>query len=305
MKSIFCTAPFLALVAGLLFSLPLPAQTAVPQNSPQAGQKIAFLGDSITQFGGDHPFGYLHLVESAFKQQNRPIVVIEAGVSGNTSQDMLARLKRDVLDQKPDWMTLSCGVNDVWHGAQGVALDQYKINITSIVDQVTAAGIKVMVLTSTMIGEDQPNPNNQKLIAYNDFLRQLAKERNLPLADLNAEMQAEIAQAHQELKVPNSGNLLTIDGVHMNGPGNEMMAAGILQAFGFTDAQLAQARDMWLDLPGAVDLKPVFSVSVRQYLHLRDLAASQGLGVDEMLNQALAKDMQTMLASPAPATAMK
>ena len=87
-------------------------------------------------------------------------------------------------------MTLSCGVNDVWHGVKGIPLDQYKQNITKIVDQCQAAGVKVMILTSTMIGEDQANANNQKLSAYNDFLRSLAKEKNCLLADLNAEMQA-------------------------------------------------------------------------------------------------------------------
>ena len=64
----------------------------------------------------------------------KKIEVIPAGVGGNTSKDMLARLDRDVLSKKPDWMTLSCGVNDVWHGATGVPLDQYQQNITSIVE---------------------------------------------------------------------------------------------------------------------------------------------------------------------------
>ena len=82
------------------------------------------------------------------------IQIIPAGVSGNTSKDMLARLDKDVLSKKPQWMTLSCGVNDVWHGVNGVPLDQYKQNITSIVDQAQAAGIKVVILTATMIGEE-------------------------------------------------------------------------------------------------------------------------------------------------------
>jgi len=96
--------------------------------------------------------------------------VIPAGVGGNTSRDMLARLDKDVLSKKPDWMTLSCGVNDVWHGANGgVPLDQYQQNITSIVDQATAAGIKVVILTSTMITEDEATANNQQLVATTIF----------------------------------------------------------------------------------------------------------------------------------------
>ena len=276
------------------------AQGAVSTPVPprvQAGQRVAFLGDSITQFGADHPAGYVRLIEAAFKDQGRAIVVIPAGVSGNTSKDMLARFKQDVLDKKPAWMLFSCGVNDVWHGANGVPLDQYKANITSMVDQATAAKIKVVLLTSTMITEDQAAPFNQQLIPYNNFLHDLAKQRNLPLADLNADMQAAVTQARKETGL--TANLLTVDGVHMNGIGNEMMAAGILPELGLTSSEVAQARDLWLDLPGGMTLAPRADVSVRQYLQLRALASKQGLTPDQLLDQSFNQTLQNMLVDPA------
>ncbi len=204
------------------------------------GQKIGFLGDSITQAGAG-PKGYVTLVIRGLEAAGVKAVAIPAGISGHKSDQMLERLDRDVLSKKPDFMTLSCGVNDVWHGAKGVPLDQYKTNITKIVDTCQTAGVKVMLLTSTMIGEDQPNTNNQKLVAYNDFLKSLAKEKKCLLADLNADMQAAIAAKGADKK----GNLLTGDGVHMNPAGNEMMAAGVLKAFGLSDEQLEKARKSW------------------------------------------------------------
>src|SRR5262249_1453101 len=105
----------------------------------------------------------------------------------------------------------SCGVNDVWHGANGVPLDAYKVNITDIVDRCEKAGVKVMILTSTQIKPQLDNPENTKLVGYNDFLRELAATRKLPIADLNADMLAE--QAAQE---KGGKHDLTIDGVHMN-----------------------------------------------------------------------------------------
>jgi lysophospholipase L1-like esterase len=201
------------------------------------GQKIAFMGDSITQ-AGVGPKGYVTLVMRGLEANGIKAVSIHAGISGHKSNDMLGRLERDVLSKKPDWMTLSCGVNDVWHGARGVPLDAYQRNIVQIVERCQAAGIKVMILTSTMIGEDQPNPNNQKLVAYNDFLRELAKEKKCLLADLNADMQAAIAKVGPDKK----GNLITSDGVHMNPAGDIMMATGVLKAFGLSDAQIAKAQ---------------------------------------------------------------
>jgi lysophospholipase L1-like esterase len=265
---------------------------------------VAFLGDSITAQGAEST-GYLRLTALALEQNGKKIEVIPAGVGGNTSRDMLARLDKDVLSKKPDWMTLSCGVNDVWHGANGgVPLDQYQQNITSIVDQATAAGIKVVILTSTMITEDEATANNQQLVAYNNFLHSLAARDHLLIADLNAEMQATLAQ--QKAGTPNlKGNVLTVDGVHMNGMGSEMMATGLLKAFGFTDAQLARAKESWLDVPDAMPLHVKVAATVRQYQQLRAAAASQGHSVEEMLNEDLNKDVQNILGAPAPGAPAK
>ena len=126
------------------------------------GQKIAFLGDSITAAGA-RPNGYCELVIRTLNAQSLEVTARYAGISGHKSNQMLARLEKDVLSHKPDWMTLSCGVNDVWHGDRGVALEPYKKNITAIVDRAQAAGVKVMILTSTMIREDQSNKLNQQL----------------------------------------------------------------------------------------------------------------------------------------------
>lgn len=42
-------------------------------------------------------------------------------------------------------MTLSCGMNDVWPGARGVPLENYKKNIAALVDQVQAAEEKLIL----------------------------------------------------------------------------------------------------------------------------------------------------------------
>lgn len=213
------------------------------------GQKIAFLGDSITANGWSNQTGYVNLTIAGLKANGIRVFAIPAGIGGHKSNHMLERLKRDVLDKKPDWMTLSCGVNDVWQGSQGVPLDQYKINITAIVDRCRAAEVKVVILTATVIGEELDNDYNKKLASYNEFLRSLAKEKRYLLADLNALFQKRIKI------IPKSGRLLTSDGVHMNPAGDKVIAEGILRAFGLNHAQIKKAQDAWMEISGSLNLR--------------------------------------------------
>ena len=284
------TVPLFALITVIFFLMPLARGDQI---QVQSGEKVAFLGDSITANGAATPSGYVRLVESALAANGIQITPIKAGVSGNTSKDMLARLDRDVINSKPDWVTISCGVNDVWHAVNGVPLPDYKTNMTEMVNRCKDAGIKVMLLTSTPIGEDLSNANNKKLEAYNDFLRALAKQDHLLLADLNACVQSELKK---QLAGPHSvGNLLTVDGVHMNPLGNEAMASGILRAFGLNDDQIKMAQEKWLDIPAACDVPGKASITIRQYQQLDALATKQHSSVQNILNDALTQTVARLL----------
>lgn len=228
--------------AVLMGTVSLSAQVKIKD-----GTKIAFMGDSITQFGHNYAAGYVNMVMIGLKVNGIKADLVKAGISGHKSNMMLARLDRDVISKKPQVMTLSCGVNDVWHGPRGVKLEDYKKNIRQLVEKATAAGIKVYIMTATMIGENQFHANNQKLGAYNQFLRELAKEKNLPLIDLNSAMQQEVAA--MRAKYPGVNTVfLTVDGVHMDTLGNAMMAREILKAFGLNAAQIAKAEQEWQKL---------------------------------------------------------
>lgn len=84
--------------------------------------KILFLGDSITDVGRDRNnpdslgSGYPLLI-SARLGADRPgdCAFRNAGVSGDRSVDVYARIKRDCWNWQPDVLSLLVGVNDVWH----------------------------------------------------------------------------------------------------------------------------------------------------------------------------------------------
>ena len=206
------------------------------------GDVLAFLGDSITQFGQQNADGYVNLTIRALAAEGVRVKPVKAGISGHKSNNMLARLNRDVLSKKPRWMTLSCGVNDVWHQdhGKGVSLEDYKANVTKILDACAASNCTVIVLTATMFEKPglEKEPHNVKLAPYNEWLRAEAKRRNLPLADLNAMMWAAHAK---DPKVK-----LTRDGVHMAAAGDRLTARGVLAALGVREDRFAWIeREAW------------------------------------------------------------
>jgi len=257
------TSPHILAVRGYaaaaLFAA-LFVQTATAEIAVKDGEKIAFLGDSITQGGWSSATGYVKLVMAGLAANGVKAEAVPAGISGHKSNDMLARLEKDVLSKKPQWMTLSCGVNDVWHNKRGVPLDDaaavsgaydekvaergtYSKNIAQIVEKAQAAGVKVVLLTATVIQENLESPENAKLAPFNEYLRTLAKEKKLPLADLNAMFQAGIKAENKP-----GQKVLTSDGVHLNAAGNRLMATGVLETFGLNTAEMAKARESWAGL---------------------------------------------------------
>lgn len=250
------------------------------------GARIAFLGDSITAQGNSAAGGYVNLVISGLAANQIKAVKIPAGVSGNKSDQMLARLKRSVLDAKPDLMLLSCGVNDVWHGARGIPLEAYKRNITEIVDRAQRAGVRVCIMTATMLREEPGNDANRKLAAYNDFLRNLAQEKKCLLADCNDAMRKRLAGLKAQYPGLKS-NILTADGVHMNALGNAVMARCILRTLGLEENELAKAEAAWSG-KGA----PIGQIMLtgEELQALLPKAAAKGVSVREYVQELIARD---------------
>ena len=90
------------------------------------GDRIVFAGDSVTDMGSANPVGeglfeslgngYVREIENLltawYPELN--IRITNSGISGNTSRDLAARFDRDVVDLKPDWVSICIGINDVW-----------------------------------------------------------------------------------------------------------------------------------------------------------------------------------------------
>ena len=232
----------------------MPARAGYAEESQviiNDGDKVAYLGDSITAAGANYG-GYCRLVVHGLKAKGIIVEPVFAGVPGNTSEHMLGRLEQSVLQHKPDWVVLAAGVNDIWHSdptvkigvfqprpGMGVKLDDYKKNMSAIVDRCTNVGARVILTTVTPIREDPEFKLNITARKYNAFLVQLAKERKLPIAKLNEAMFADIA----------GGARLTSDGVHPLGIGHRVMAKGVLRAMGLSQEDTEDIEKEWEGSP--------------------------------------------------------
>lgn len=236
----------------------------------KSGDVLAFLGDSITQQGQGLPVGYVNLVLHSLTKEGVDVKPVKAGISGHKSDNMLGRLDRDVLGKGAKVMTLSCGVNDVWHqdGGRGVLLDAFKTNVTAILDKCAASNCTVVVMTASMFQYHgwEKDPHNVKLAPYNDFLREIAAARKLPLADVN--------KAMWEAYAADPEGRLTADGVHMNWSGNFLMAKCVLAALGADAAKLAAYERDWRAIIGGSELK--ISLSIDEMDKLKAAAGQMG-----------------------------
>lgn len=110
---------------------------------------IVFAGDSTTDAGknetGDRlGMGYvklLHGMLNAFRPELRPTLV-NAGISGNNSQELLARWEKDVAAYRPDIVFCMIGINDVWRHFDyldpqdaRISVEEYAENLAAICEK--------------------------------------------------------------------------------------------------------------------------------------------------------------------------
>jgi acyl-CoA thioesterase-1 len=107
------------------------------------GPLVAFLGDSLTS-GWRLPEAdaYPALVGRSLRERGRAVRVLNAGVSGDTVTQGLARLE-GVLARKPAVLVVALGINDALHGR---SLEEAERGLTAIVERGQAAGARVVLL---------------------------------------------------------------------------------------------------------------------------------------------------------------
>lgn len=137
--------------------------------------KIAFLGDSVTQCANVTAAQSWPQIVGLFNGY-AIADIINAGIAGNTTADMLARVQNDVIALAPDVCVMMMTVNDKTHG---LTLAQHETNLRSLISQLRAANIKVVIASHPLY---RSGVDTWKAWVEKD--QSIAGELNIPYVDV-------------------------------------------------------------------------------------------------------------------------
>ncbi len=198
-------------------SSPVPAASVTAAPAPvaaaAAGPTVVFLGDSLTAgLGLGEEAAYPALVGKLLAERGRPVRIVNAGVSGDTSAGGLARLDW-LLSLQPDFLVVALGAND---GLRGQPVASIEANLREIVRRGSAAGAQVVLAGMKM----PPNYGPEYTRDFEAVYTRLARELDLPFLPFLLEGVAADPQLNQE------------DGIHPTAEGQRrisLLVAELLQ----------------------------------------------------------------------------
>lgn len=189
------------------------------------------LGNSIDA-GGASWFAYLTVLSN-----QRVKFLRNAGVGGDTTAQMLARIQTDVIDHEPDICILGGPEND---HSQGVAEATTRANYQAMFEALRAAGISVVARTAVPVDVaasaapwNTITGRRQVTQRHNAWLARWAEANGIPLLDMYSPL---VDPATGGYKNGGLGGTYTTDGLHPlelahHAAAAAMVAAGVPAVF--------------------------------------------------------------------------
>jgi lysophospholipase L1-like esterase len=177
------TRGLLAFSIGTASALAAAAPASQPPKPP-ATLKIVLAGDSTVTDSAGWGKGFARLLKPGAR-------CVNLAVGGRSSKSYRAEgLWRKVLAQKPDYVLIQFGHNDVPGKGPKRETDPkttFRENLARYVDEARAAGIKPVLVTSMTHRNFGPDDQiHDSLGAYVEATRKVAADKKAPLIDLHA-----------------------------------------------------------------------------------------------------------------------
>lgn len=202
-------------------------------------KRILFQGDSITDmyrvreddsYGG---CGYATLVSAELGcDYPGEYEFFNRGIGGDRSIDLLARIKRDMINLKPDVMSILVGVNDIWaelDTKNGVSKEKYESYMDIIINDVLEAlpDIKLMIMEPFVlrgaVTEEKWAEFRLGVEQIADAARKTASRHNIKFIPL--------MKKFDDMATAVSPDYWTVDGIHPTAAGGELIKREWIKAF--------------------------------------------------------------------------
>ncbi|HEY3280674.1 MAG TPA: SGNH/GDSL hydrolase family protein [Armatimonadota bacterium] len=209
----------------------------------EQGSKLVMIGDSITDVERARPVGegLFNALGNGYPREVdallgalRPelhIRVVNMGCSGDTVRSLKARWQTDVLDLRPDWLSIMIGTNDVWRQFDCptqpeicVLPEEYEATLDALIVQ-TLPRLKGLVLMTPFYVE--PNPQDAmraRMDEYGATVKGLAQKHGTLFVDTQAAFNRVLEHFYPAT--------LAWDRVHPNHIGHMVLAKAFLEAVG-------------------------------------------------------------------------
>jgi lysophospholipase L1-like esterase len=206
--------------------------------------KLVMIGDSITDAGRAQPVGeglgetlgrgYVSLIDSLLgaAYPDLGIRVVNMGNSGNNVRDLQTRWQTDVLDLKPDWLSVMIGTNDVWRQFDlprqpetHVLPDEYERTLDTLIAQAAPTVPGLVLMTPFYIEPNPADAMRARMDEYGAIVRRLSEKHGTLFADTQAAFDAVLTTYYPAT--------LGWDRVHPTQVGHMVIARAFLKAIDF------------------------------------------------------------------------
>lgn len=207
---------------------------------------VLFQGDSITDCSRNRElshslgFGYARMVAGQLGADfPGKYLFLNRGIGGNRSVDLYARIKEDIINLKPDYLSILVGVNDVWRDYgenEGVSSEKLEKIYGLLIEEVKQAlpDVKIMILEPFVLQGRETCSTEEFPGRWEHF------SGNVPL---RAQVSKRVAEKYGLVFVPlqeifdeaeraeSSDGYWLSDGVHPTSAGHELIKRQWLKGF--------------------------------------------------------------------------
>jgi lysophospholipase L1-like esterase len=200
------------------------------------------IGDSITDCGRARPVGeshslgngYVNMVDALLGStyDMHGIRVVNMGCGGDTVRSLKRRWQTDLIDLKPNWVSIMIGINDVWRQfdapmrpEEHVYIEDYEATLNDLIEQTEPLVDGLALITPYFIEPNKNDPMRAQMDRYGAVVKQLALRHDAILVDAQA--------AFDELLKSYYPGTIAADRVHPNHVGHMTIARAFLNAIEF------------------------------------------------------------------------